>query len=215
MNKLLGSWFLLGLSATLSAQSPDPESRIQVYVYNYAAVAPAVLTQAESTAARIHARAGIQAKFIDCPISHDQAAQLPPCEIPDSPAALVMRVLSRPMSESFGLTPPTYGSALFPPNGGLGMVAQVCAHCAEETAKGYGKLYALILGHTMAHELGHLLLGTGSHGPTGIMHSPWREYELQKIAQCSLPFSPQEAERMRRQVAERLRGEASVLEARR
>jgi hypothetical protein len=55
----------------------------------------------------------------------------------------------------------------------------------------------VILGHLAAHELGHLLLGAGSHSSTGIMHVPWHLKELDIIAQGLMVFRPQEAERMR------------------
>ena len=35
-----------------------------------------------------------------------------------------------------------------------------------------------ILGHAMAHELGHLLLGMNSHSPTGLMRAHWTSEDL-------------------------------------
>ena len=98
----------------------------------------------------------------------------------------------------------TFGSALLPDDGGFGMVAQVCAHCAEELAKEGASSYAVILGHVMAHELGHLLLGAGGHAATGLMHVPWYKKELESIAQGSLVFTSWQGDTMRRQVSTRL-----------
>jgi len=86
------------------------------------------------------------------------------------------------------------------------MIAQVCAHCSEELVKGSETMYAAIPGHVMAHELGHLLLGAGSHSATGLMHVPWHKKELDGVAQGALIFSSQEGETMRRQVLTRLGG---------
>jgi len=210
MKTLVGSWFLLVLVGTLQAETPKPESKIQVFVYNYAGVAPATLARAEREAARIYSHTGIETEWLECPLTPDVAAQYPACQLPVSPARLEVRVLSRNMSERLGLTKATFGSALLPEGVGFGMIAQVCAHCSEELAKGSEVMYAAILGHVMAHELGHLLLGAGSHGSTGLMHVPWYKKELENVAQGALLFTSREGERMRRQVSDRLREQVSM-----
>jgi hypothetical protein len=55
----------------------------------------------------------------------------------------------------------------------------------------------VILGELVNHELGHLLLGSGSHSSNGIMHVPWHLKELEMISQGLMVFMPQETERMR------------------
>ena len=210
MKTLVGSWFLLGLVGTLPAQSPRPESKIQVFVYNYAGVSPKTLARAEREAARIYSRTGIETEWLDCPLTPAEAAQFPACQLLPSPARLALRLLSRPMAERIGLSQATFGSALLPEDGGFGMTAQVCAHCCEELAKGNEALHAAVLGHVMAHELGHLLLGIGSHGATGLMHVPWHHKELESVAQGSLLFTSSEGEKMRRQVSARLNGQVSM-----
>ena len=201
-----------GLVGTLQAQVPKPESKIQVFVYNYAGVAPATLARAERLAARIYGHAGIETEFLDCPLTPAEAAQFPACVVTNVPSALVLRVLSRSMSERAGLTQLTFGSALLPPDGGPGVVAQVCAYCSEQLAKGSESMYAMVLGHTMAHELGHLLLGVGSHGATGLMHVPWNHKELELAAQGSLLFTSREAQTMRRNAAARLASSSTTIQ---
>jgi hypothetical protein len=210
MKTLVVSWFLLGLVGTLPAQTPKPESKIQVFVYNYAGVSSETLARAEREAARIYSRTGIETEWLDCPLTPDQAAQFPACQLQPSPARLALRILSRPMAERIGLSQATFGSALLPEDGGFGMTAQVCAHCCEELAKGDQTLHAAVLGHVMAHELGHLLLGIGSHGATGLMHVPWHHKELENVAQGALLFTSSEGEKMRRQVSARLNGQVSM-----
>jgi hypothetical protein len=50
-----------------------------------------------------------------------------------------------------------------------------------------------ILGNVMAHELGHLLLGSNSHTATGIMRARWQAEELRRPGS----FNAEQAERMR------------------
>ena len=54
-----------------------------------------------------------------------------------------------------------------------------------------------ILGSVMAHELGHLILGSNSHSPTGIMRARWEHGELRRLERGSLVFTDEQAERMR------------------
>lgn len=54
-----------------------------------------------------------------------------------------------------------------------------------------------LLGYVVAHELGHLLLGLGSHSTDGLMRGKWDFAALQQAARGTLIFSPSEAERMR------------------
>ena len=43
----------MGLALALQAKTPEPESKIQVFVYNYAEVSTDVLARAEQEAARV------------------------------------------------------------------------------------------------------------------------------------------------------------------
>ena len=60
-----------------------------------------------------------------------------------------------------------------------------------------------ILAHTIAHEVGHLLLGSNSHSPTGIMVGKWRSQDLVSLAQFGLSFSAQQSEFIRAEVRRR------------
>jgi hypothetical protein len=57
-----------------------------------------------------------------------------------------------------------------------------------------------ILGGVVAHELGHLLLGSNSHGHTGIMRAHWEHEQLRSLAMGNLLFTTEEAEHMRGKV---------------
>ena len=51
------------------------------------------------------------------------------------------------------------------------------------------------------HELGHLLLGTNSHAPTGIMRARWQPADLANASQGRLLFSSLESREMRNKLA--------------
>jgi hypothetical protein len=52
-----------------------------------------------------------------------------------------------------------------------------------------------ILGRVMAHEIGHLLLGTNSHAPTGLMKASWH---LRSPHPDEWLFTPNDADKIRR-----------------
>jgi hypothetical protein len=111
------------------------------------------------------------------------------------------------MAERLRQAQDSFGFALYPEDGSFATVANVFAHDAEQLANRRGVRQGVILGHLMAHELGHLLLGTGSHSSSGIMHVPWHLKELEIIAQGRMWFTPAEAGRMQMNV--RVRVQAS------
>jgi hypothetical protein len=61
----------------------------------------------------------------------------------------------------------------------------------------------LILANVMAHEMGHLLLGSNAHATSGIMQAHWERAELQRISMGSLLFLPEQGKRMRAKVTQR------------
>ena len=68
-----------------------------------------------------------------------------------------------------------------------------------------------LLGLAMAHELGHLLMGTNEHAARGLMRAIWTRTELQRNAAEDWMFSETEMEAMRR--AARLRSIGPTLGA--
>ena len=54
-----------------------------------------------------------------------------------------------------------------------------------------------ILGYAMAHEIGHVLLGSRQHSSEGIMKGGWSEAEFEQLAKGWLGFTPQESATLR------------------
>ena len=64
--------------------------------------------------------------------------------------------------------------------------------------------FADLLGLAMAHELGHLLLRSGTHSVTGIMRARWTEKRLRDDDRGYLRFTPGEAESMKSKLRRRM-----------
>jgi hypothetical protein len=60
---------------------------------------------------------------------------------------------------------------------------------------------ANLLGHLMAHEVGHLLLPVQSHSPSGIMRARWSRADLELAQQGRLRFTADQAESIRSKVS--------------
>ena len=195
----------VALSATLAAPlaADQADQVITVMVYNYARIPQAVLAQTEREAARIYRRGGIAVEFQDCPLTAQDAALFPACQGTAGPARLAVRILPREIAERLRQVQESYGFALYPEDGGFAFIANVFAHDAGLLAERHGLQHGVVLGHLLAHEMGHLLLGSGSHASSGIMHAVWRGPELQTMATGQMLFSTGELEEMRRNIAAR------------
>ena len=62
-------------------------------------------------------------------------------------------------------------------------------------------LRAKLLGHLMAHEVGHLLLPVHSHSPTGLMRAEWSRAELELARVGRLRFTDVQAQLIRTKVS--------------
>jgi hypothetical protein len=62
------------------------------------------------------------------------------------------------------------------------------------------KSVGLVLGHVIAHELGHLLIPGHAHTPVGIMRGEWDHQQWKIAARGSLLFDPTQAKLMRDQL---------------
>jgi hypothetical protein len=46
-----------------------------------------------------------------------------------------------------------------------------------------------VLGHVIAHEIGHVLIGTVEHSPSGVMRAHWSKADVAAMQGRLLPFS--------------------------
>ena len=112
------------------------------------------------------------------------------------------------MAKRVGLHYSHFGFGLPAAGDGFGYIAKVFYHRVGELTLSRGdEERPIILGHMLAHEMGHLLLGLDSHSDTGIMHVPWEREELDQARFNSLLFTPEQVKQIRQQVLDRLAAE--------
>jgi hypothetical protein len=59
------------------------------------------------------------------------------------------------------------------------------------------KVRTALLAHVLAHEIGHLLMRTDGHSPTGLMKAHWSAADCTRIAHRPFTFLPADADMIR------------------
>ena len=71
---------------------------------------------------------------------------------------------------------------------------------AKEQAEAMRQFLPQILGHAIAHEMGHVLLRTSGHSSTGIMRAQWTADDLRRAARGQLLFTLEQSDLIRADV---------------
>ena len=122
--------------------------------------------------------AGVEAAWIDCPLSPAEFEKYPACQQQTRTTDLVVRFLTVPMAAKLPTSDGPLGFAQHCPDHEPGCVAKTFYARVDELAVQGDARAARILGHAVAHEVGHLLLGPNAHSATGIMRGVWSPGDL-------------------------------------
>jgi len=208
--ELMLSLKLMGLGS-LAAASPRDEAVVVVHVHDYAEVPKATLLDAERTASRIFEKAGVLAVFDNVPGEQTRTREASageyqqPRELPQ----FHLNLYSRTKSEEFKV--PRTALGLAPGAGPDRQTVYVfydrVQHVFERQLRPTNDVIyanrAQILGHAMAHELGHVILNISVHAPQGIMRGEWNEKDLRDAGEGYLLFTPGQAEVLRAEARRR------------
>jgi hypothetical protein len=185
---------LLGFVLLWSEMAAETRPVLTIQVSNLADVDGMMLIQAEKTAAAIFEKTGVEVRWTEpaaggtFPLSHIQLKILPNSRRLDLPDKFPDRAM--------GLTP---GS------GPDRQSVYVFCERMEALAKKRVADAAQILGHVIAHEIGHLLLNDQSHSAAGIMRADWNLWDLQNASYGYLLFTPRQAKAIREEAGRRAR----------
>jgi len=185
------------------AGESDPSVTITVQVYNYSQASPAILSKAEREAGRILSKAGLQLVWLKCPVGPSAAGSQGLCQKTPEATDLRLRILAAPVKNKVPDT--VFGFAVNP------VLASVYYDYAVRRAKSDDAEFEapILLGCVIAHELGHLLLGTNRHSSTGIMQGRWGSNQFRQLMTGFLIFTTAEAQLMRAEARARMRLEAA------
>ena len=189
-------------SEALLASEKDPSPAIQVRVYNYSQASPAILAAAEHEASRILDKAGLRVAWLECPVTPVAVPQQEPCQRVLEGTDISLRVLATPIRNIFQDT--AFGFAIYP------VLASVYYEYALRRAKNDDAEFEIpiILGCVIAHELGHLLLGSGGHSHEGIMQARWESSQFRQLMIGTLLFKAEQSKAMQESARTRTEGQS-------
>jgi hypothetical protein len=168
---------------------PDSETNVGVTIHLRTDVPANLLSNARQHAAAIYAAAGITIVW------HDQdSASTCTARHPELSVGIV-----REPERGRKLQDGAMGLAIVSPTSTGGLAYIFYTH-VQRTARTHYAEPGAVLGHAVAHELGHLLLPYGSHSATGLMRARWQTADFKALSTGSLRFSEKESVTMREQI---------------
>ena len=186
------------------AEEAGRDRRLYVRLYNHARLPAEMLAQAREQAAAIYSRAGVELTWLECPVSPEEFDDFPACTgLRGGPTVLQLNLLSGEKWRKLAFPDDSFGFALPAAGGRFPYYANIAAHRLGALADSTSANPAAVLGCILAHEIGHLLLGVGSHSSKGIMTANWNGDTLGLADQGRLRFTPKQARRLRRHVERR------------
>lgn len=173
---------VLGVTPTAAGQTFSPS--VTVRVYDAALLDPRQRDAATATAADILSAAGVHSHWKDC--TGDTATRR--CH----PARGAHDIILRIMPAGAATTDPTRGTietrlrgasgilgfAILDPKTRTGALATIFLDPLLAVGERTRVPTETLLGRTIAHELGHLLLGSTGHARTGLMRELWTDEEF-------------------------------------
>jgi hypothetical protein len=194
---LLGLAFCVGGPAVAAKIGPEAPT-VTVAIHDHVGVSAEALAEAERTAKDIFRDVGLSVELVECePAEKAQIEQA--CRRTQFPSHLQLTIAER----STSLVDSILGVAYVDENG-TGCYSDVFFEPTEEVHEQAYVRVGVLLGHVMAHEIAHLLLGTNSHSATGIMRAHWSSQDLEKASKHALLFTEAQGRRMRAKVEESL-----------
>ena len=180
--------------------SEAPDITISIHVYNYAAVSEKTLARAKEEAGWIFVKAGLTALWVDHALSAVDLRH--PHHSTDSwdRTDYALRLLTQSRETSSKNAIGEALSLVLSP-----YIANVFMNRVTEQAAAGELSASRMLGHAIAHEIGHLLLGDNPHSPRGIMVAPWSKQHLWRMSKGNLLFTHEEVTRIQSEVRHRSR----------
>ncbi len=187
---LLTSVMLLAFAAPASADDPKPRVPLSLVLLDYADAPSPVLREAMDTAARIFRATGVEitwTRYSEADL--ERAADNPWAERTPSEGSLFVQLLSNAMTKKRKAAVGVLGQA----TPGT-QIAWVLTPRVKDVAREERQRFGELLGHVIAHEIGHLLLPSGSHTAAGLMAA---SMNLDLIARTGLNFSKEHGDLIR------------------
>jgi len=192
----------LGLSAAAPNLWASPA--VVVRLYDVTGAGGAVRNTAMRTASDIARQAGVALQWKDC----SQGGTDDPCAAVRGPRELVVRLIPEPdaqpvraanllsIHDGGGAGDVQLGFAAVEPATGVSVLATIYYDRVERVAMRNGVEAGVLLGRTIAHEFGHLLLRSRPHSASGLMRAVWPDRGLTDDRSDEWLFSADDGRRL-------------------
>jgi hypothetical protein len=197
---------MLALAATgPAAAAPKGDATVVLRAYDYANISIELLAAARVEAEQIFQRAHITMRWIDCAVPGRKDGA--PCVEPLAPGRdLMLRLVDRPPANAAeAARVVALGESMVDREERGGVLMTVDLFRVRTVGERASVGIAVLLGRAIAHEVGHLLLGSADHPRLGLMRARWSNDELRGLKPASWGFSAREAAQMRQTLRGRSR----------
>lgn len=192
---------------------------LSIRLYDYAKLDAETLATARNEVSQIFGRSSIGVSWLGCATSMDEAKLNRSCASKLTATDIVLRLLPPGMNPGVSSDTGTFGVALVGPEVKLPRTASVLLKNVERLGEGrhermdYSVVHrsfsdqvflGRLLGHVIAHEVGHLLLNSGKHASAGIMRGHWDVNVTARALTRNLHFSQREVRRIRAEIQRRM-----------
>jgi hypothetical protein len=189
------TFYLPGCSSALSqSDSPEPNLVVHVLVDDYSQVSAETLAKAEDRASMIFREAEVELIWVNQAQEIGQPKNQPLSQHSLDQIDYVLRILPHSRAK---LNDNALGEALTCTPRESACFANVFYNRVQQRTDAEKVSLAQVLGHAMAHELGHLLLGSNSHSSRGIMRGTWSAADIRLVAKGDLLFTSEQTRAMR------------------
>lgn len=178
-------------AVVLDPPTPSLPRPVSVRVYRSPEVASDVLRAALNVAETTFAAASVSVTWKVCGPGE--------CQTPPSTEERLVRLVRTPKGGSHDTR--CLGDALIDPHRGTGVLATVYVDRVLDLVHRLDIDHATLLGRTIAHEIGHLLLATNTHGTSGLMRELWSPEELVESRASDWVLRPVEVAAIRQRLS--------------
>ena len=205
---------LLTVPVSVGAQvyTDDASPTVTVRVYRNT-VQPSEFRTASEIAGRVLQAAGIAVSWVQC-WSGGRAEDVPSadCQRPLTQSEVIVHAIHATDANSASHSE-SLGFSLIDVQAGGGSVATVYTDRVAMLARTAGIQSVDLLAWAMAHEIGHLLLGTSQHAGRGLMRERWSRSEVERRLLQDWSFSVDEGRTMRDAMRSRRTAQSARLAA--
>ena len=183
---MVGSALASGVTMAAADGGPQVTASgltIAVDLADYVHVAPKALAEAEARVTASYRAVGIDVVWTSSQSDVDGTSALTTSGVIRVRVVLVPHARAEAKCREERLSNDVIGVAISGASDARGRIAYIFYHRIERLALAQGAPVARGLGHVMAHEIGHLLLGVNSHSSDGLMQPDWlpRDTHLQTL----------------------------------